>query len=126
MALTEKQKLFGKEYIVDLNATQAAIRAGYSEKTARAIGAENLTKPDIQAYIKGLIDNRSKKTEISAEWVVQQLKENHELARQLGDLPPSNKALEMLGKHLGIFTEKIEHSGGININLEGDVKTWAK
>ena len=52
MALTEKQQLFCDEYLIDLNATQAAIRAGYSEKTARKIGSENLTKPDIRAYIE--------------------------------------------------------------------------
>ena len=50
--LTAKQKRFCDEYLVDLNATQAAIRAGYSEKTARAIGAENLTKLDIKEYIE--------------------------------------------------------------------------
>lgn len=54
VALTDKQRLFCEEYLIDLNATQAAIRAGYSEKTARKIGSENLSKPDIRAYI----DNR--------------------------------------------------------------------
>lgn len=52
MALTDKQRLFCDEYLIDLNATQAAIRAGYSEKTARKIGSENLSKPDIRAYIE--------------------------------------------------------------------------
>ena len=47
MALNDKQEMFCREYLVDLNATQAAIRAGYSDKTARKIGSENLTKPDI-------------------------------------------------------------------------------
>jgi phage terminase small subunit len=50
--LTPKQQRFVDEYLVDLNATQAAIRAGYSEKTARAIGSENLTKPDVAAAIE--------------------------------------------------------------------------
>lgn len=50
--MTEKQKRFCDEYLIDLNATQAAIRSGYSKKTARKIGQENLTKPDIQEYIK--------------------------------------------------------------------------
>ncbi len=49
--MTEKQKRFCDEYLIDLNATQAAIRAGYSEKTARAISSENLTKPYIREYI---------------------------------------------------------------------------
>ena len=48
--MTEKQKLFCEEYLIDLNATQAALRAGYSEKTAYSIGNENLKKPEIQEY----------------------------------------------------------------------------
>ena len=58
MALTEKQILFCNEYLIDLNATQAAIRAGYSEKTAKSIASENLTKPDIQEYIQKLMQER--------------------------------------------------------------------
>ena len=50
--MTEKQKLFCEEYLIDLNATQAALRAGYSEKTAYSIGNENLKKPEIQEYIQ--------------------------------------------------------------------------
>jgi phage terminase small subunit len=71
--LNTKQKTFCHEYIVDLNATQAAIRAGYSVKTAKAMGHENLTKPDIQTFIAVLMDERGKKTEITAERVVQEL-----------------------------------------------------
>ncbi|MGG1643026.1 terminase small subunit [Paenibacillus sp. NRS-1782] len=71
MALTAKQKLFVKEYLVDLNATQAAIRAGYSERTARKIGNENLTKPDIQAAIDKAINKRAAKVEITADMVLQ-------------------------------------------------------
>ena len=51
MALTEKQKRFCDEYLIDLNATQAAIRAGYSERSARQIAERNMTKDDIQKYI---------------------------------------------------------------------------
>lgn len=72
MALTEKQKRFVEEYLVDLNATQAAIRAGYSEKTARAVGCENLTKPDIQdAILKGR-EEQTKRTEVTADRVIQE------------------------------------------------------
>lgn len=52
MALTAKQQRFVEEYLVDLNATQAAVRAGYSKKTAGAIGGENLEKPEIQEAIQ--------------------------------------------------------------------------
>lgn len=72
MALTAKQKRFCEEYIIDLNAAQAAIRSGYSENTARAIGSENLTKPDIQEYIQQLMDKRSKRTEITADMVLKE------------------------------------------------------
>ncbi len=56
--LTAKQKRFCDEYLIDLNATQAAIRAGYSEKTAKQIGQENLTKPDLQEYIRKQMDEK--------------------------------------------------------------------
>lgn len=72
MALTDKQELFAKEYIVDLNATQAAIRAGYSEKTAKQMGCENLAKPDIQSYIQKLMEERSKRVEITADMVLRE------------------------------------------------------
>ena len=71
--LTDKQKRFVEEYLVDLNATQAAIRAGYKEKTARSIGQENLTKPDIQEAIQAAMDERSKRTEITQDRVLQEL-----------------------------------------------------
>lgn len=58
MALTNKQRVFIDEYLRDFNATQAAIRAGYSEKTARAIGHENLTKPDIATEIQQRLDEK--------------------------------------------------------------------
>lgn len=72
MALTAKQEAFVIEYLVDLNATQAAIRAGYSENTARFIGAENLTKPYIQAAIQKAQEERAKRTEITADRVLKE------------------------------------------------------
>lgn len=72
MALTEKQDRFCEEFIIDLNATQAAIRAGYSEATARQMGAENLSKPVIQEKIQILKDARSQRTEITADMVLRE------------------------------------------------------
>ena len=60
--LTSKQEMFCLEYMKDLNATQAAIRASYSEKTAKDIGCENLAKPNIQERIAELMKERSEKT----------------------------------------------------------------
>lgn len=73
MALNAKQTRFVDEYLKDLNATQAAIRAGYSKNTARSIGAENLSKPDIQAEISLKMGKRSERTEISADRVLLEL-----------------------------------------------------
>ena len=73
MALTEKQARFVAEYLVDLNATQAAIRAGYSEKTAEAIGYENLRKTQIAAAIEKAIKDRQKRTEITQDMVLREL-----------------------------------------------------
>lgn len=73
--LTAKQQRFVDEYLIDLNATQAAIRAGYSADTARAIGSENLTKPDIAEAIAKRQQERSEKTQIDAAWVLTRLAE---------------------------------------------------
>lgn len=73
MALTAKQRRFVDEYLIDLNATQAAIRAGYSEHTARSVGSENLTKPDISAAIEAAMRERQVRTEITADRVLQEL-----------------------------------------------------
>jgi phage terminase small subunit len=70
--LTARQEAFVKEYLIDLNATQAAIRAGYSKKTAGSVGAENLTKPEIQVAISTAKQARSERVEITADMVLQQ------------------------------------------------------
>ena len=116
--MTTKQQLFVDEYLVDLNATQAAIRAGYSEKTARSVGGENLTKPDIAAAIAKAIEARSERTEVTQDRVLEELAV---LAfapitdERLAQLKISDKliALDKLAKHLGMFTERVQHSGGI-------------
>lgn len=71
--MTKKQKIFAEEYLIDLNATQAAIRAGYSPDTAGAIGSENLKKPEIRAYIDKAMAERSKRTGINQDRVLTEL-----------------------------------------------------
>lgn len=71
--LTDKQEMFCKEYIVDLNATQAAIRAGYSEKTAKEQGCQNLTKLNIHDRLAVLKAKRSEKVEVQAEDILKHL-----------------------------------------------------
>lgn len=73
MALNEKQKRFVKEYLIDLNATAAAKRAEYSERTAKSIGQRLLTNVDVQAAIKKAIDDRAKRTEITQDMVLKEL-----------------------------------------------------
>lgn len=118
MKLTAKQELFITEYMKDLNATQAAIRAGYSEKVAKEIGYENLTKPHIKVEIDKRLEKRAKDNGITAEYVLQGIKS---IADTL-DAKESDrlKAYELLGKHLKLFTDKqeIEHSGTTNVNTK--------
>lgn len=73
MALTPKQKRFVAEYLVDLNATAAAKRAGYNPKTAYSIGQENLKKPEIQKAIEEAQKERQKRTEITQDMVIAEL-----------------------------------------------------
>lgn len=72
MALTAKQAAFVREYLVDLNATQAAIRAGYSKKTANVIASELLAKPNIQSAIQEEMKKRAERTEITADKVLKE------------------------------------------------------
>jgi len=156
--LTNKQRVFIAEYLVDFNATQAAIRAGYSEKTAGRIGQENLQKPDIAAAIDQALGERLKSLgvtsyrvleelaglgfsnmldyirisggdayidlsnltreqaaaiqEITSETYVDGRGEDAEFVKRTKfKLADKKSSLELLGKHLKLFTEKVEHSG---------------
>jgi phage terminase small subunit len=90
--MTPKQQRFVDEYLIDLNATQAAIRAGYSKKTARAVGSENLTKPDIRAAVAEAQQARSERTKIGADWVLARLAD--EADADLADLYDKNGGLK--------------------------------
>ena len=126
--LTAKQKLFCHEYLIDLNATQAAIRAGYSKKTAKAIGSENLTKPDILEYINKAKEERIEEVKVDANWVLQAAVEVHERCMQHEEVKDqdgvgtgeykfehagANRSLELIGKHVSVqaFPSKIEVTG---------------
>ena len=71
--LTDKQRQFVQEYLIDLNATKAAIRAGYSQDTARSIASENLSKPDIQDAIQIAMEERAKRTQITQDRVLTEI-----------------------------------------------------
>lgn len=150
--MTKKQKRFVEEYLIDLNATQAAIRAGYSSESAKEIGCENLTKPNIRAHIDKAMAERSRRTGVSADRVIQELAKlafvnaaeviNTEDATLKRNAAPEDtaaiqsvkvktfgedglereikmadkiRALELLGKHLGMFRDKVELSGGLDL-----------
>ena len=154
--MTDKQKRFCEEYLVDLNATQAAIRAGYSAKTAYSIGNELLNKPEIRARVDQMLADRSIRTGVNADRVVRELAKIAfmkgtdvidtetgnvrddatdddraciaavKVKQMQGDgmssiereirLCDKVKALELLGKHLGIFEDNI------NVDVSGAVK----
>lgn len=146
--MTKKQKRFIEEYLIDLNATQAAIRAGYSPDTAYSIGNENLNKPEIKKHIDIAMAERSKRTGVNADRVVQELAKiafinamdviDPKTATIRKDALPEDtaaiqsvkvktfgedglereikmadklKALDLLGRHLGMFKDKVELSG---------------
>lgn len=133
MALTDKQKRFVDEYLIDLNATQAAIRAGYKEKTARFTGAENLTKPNIQAEIAERLKQVEDANTASLKEILEyltaamrgELVEAVVLAVGCGgkskaivvykqiSAKDSLRAAELLGKRYGLFKS--------NVNLEFDL-----
>lgn len=167
--MTEKQKIFCKEYLIDMNGSRAAIAAGYSEESSRAIASELLTKPNIQSYIQNLMDERSKRLDITADKVLNELASigfskiddfgevtvvpsalipgAFEQTIRLKDtlsipkdkiaaissikqgqcgieikLHDKIKALELLGKNLVLFTDKIDLTGSIDISLSDDIK----
>lgn len=111
MALTAKQALFVKEYLVDLNATGAALRSGYSEKTARSIASENLSKPDIQKAISKAQQKRIERVQWSADEILRDLK----IIAEQGDNPLKEriKAYELGGKAAGMFTDNFNHTGSM-------------
>jgi phage terminase small subunit len=105
--LTPKQARFVAEYVKDLNATQAAIRAGYSKRTAKAIGCENLTKPDIAAAVAEKQGAIGERLELTAEKVLRDLEQARVNAMATLEWGPAIRASELLGKHLGMFGDRV-------------------
>lgn len=121
MALTAKQQAFVREYLIDLNATQAAIRAGYSKKTAGNIGSENLEKPEIRAAIAEKQAEIGKQNDITVEWLLGEMRSVYHEAKREGEYAAANKSLEMLGKHKGLFTDRLAISGSLEIEKLEDL-----
>lgn len=142
LKLNEKQKRFCEEYLIDLNATQAAIRAGYSEKTAYTIGQKLTKKSEVKAYIEEKLETlkneRTADTQEIMEYLTSVMRgesESEEIVlKGVGKgsqkiekvhKKPSEKdklkAAELLGKRFGMFTEKVEVDGEIRSEKLSDV-----
>ena len=127
LSLTPKQARFAQEYLVDLNGTQAAIRAGYSQRTANEQAARLLTKASVQEAIQKGQQERQKRTLVTVDYVVTSLREVAERGMQKApvyntrgeqvvdeegrsvwrfDSSGANRALELLGKHVNAFGER--------------------
>lgn len=139
--LTDKQKMFCAEYIKDFNATRAATDAGYSAKTAKNIAHDTLTKVHVQDEIQRLMTKRSERVQIDADDVLRSILDIRDtcakklditsrsgdvIGESLVDVNGAIKANELLGKHLKLFTDRVEVSGDITININGEVKEWGK
>ena len=164
MKLTEKQKRFVEEYLIDLNATQAAIRAGYSIKRAGEIGYQQLQKTTVSEAIALAMAERSKRTGVTQDRVVNELAkiafakmsdfvewdENGVRFRDSGELSDEDaacvvevseqemefdwgkkrtkkiklhdkvSALEKIGRHLGMFNDKLDLGGNVKLVFEDD------
>jgi phage terminase small subunit len=132
--LTPRQERFCQEYIKDLNGKQAAIRAGYTAKSAEVTASKMLSIAKVSARVVELTAPAAKAAGLTKEYVLEGLKEVAERCRQgvpvmikdengkmiqsgewKFDSAGANRALELLGKHLAIFTDKVEHSGGLTL-----------
>lgn len=109
--LTDKQQAFVNEYLIDLNATQAAIRAGYSEKTAAVIGNENLTKPYVADAIAKAQAQRSARVLVTQDDVIKGLLDEATNKDDGSSHGARVASWSHLGKHLGMFKDKVEHTG---------------
>ena len=139
--MTAKQQRFCDEYLVDLNATQAAIRAGYSKRTAYSTAAENMTKPVIKEYLAARMAEKeaaliAKQDEVlkyltavmrgeteSSTVVIEATLDGTTAAREMLKHPAESerlKAAELLGKRYGLFTDRVDVSGSLPVILAGE------
>lgn len=119
--MTDKQELFIQEYLIDMNATAAAKRAGYSEKTAYSIGQENLNKPEIKQAIQQQLENR-KSALIATREQRQRL-----WTEIMYDMEQSTRdrlrASELLGKSCGDFIERIEAKTDLEVDMRAQIRS---
>ena len=124
----QKRRLFALEYLVDLNGRKAAIRAGYAPKCAAVTASQLLSYPDVQAVVTEARGRLESKTKVTIERIIKELatlgfsnlagKDNEQKA-----LPSKVRALELLGKHLGMFPTKID--GDLRLKVQGKLSIEA-
>lgn len=134
--MNARQKRFCDEYLIDCNATQAAIRAGYSPKTAKSIGQENLTKPDLKAYIDEQLERLHNEKTADAQEVLEYLtavmrgQHKEQTLQLVGDgvqtitdidvsAKERLKAAELIGKRYGMFKDNLDVGGSIPVVISG-------
>ena len=115
--LTAKQDRFCDEYLIDCNGTQAAIRAGYSERTANRIASQLLAKREIQEAISERQKRLSENLDFDVLELKKRLLRNEKRAFDMGEIQASNKALELLGRSIGAFTDNINNLGDMRIRV---------
>lgn len=138
MALNAKQQRFAEEYLIDLNATAAYKRAGYSADghSAESAAQRLLSKVEVTKFVQSAMDKRSKDLGIDAQYVLQTIKNTIERCSQAEPVKTADgatgeykfdsvavlKGAELLGKHLKMFTDKaeVEHRGSVILQLSND------
>lgn len=125
--LTEKERIFADEYIKTTNATQSAIKAGYSEKSASSKGSQLLRKVKVRKYIDSVMEKRSKNTIATADEVLEYLTKvmNGEEKDAFGldaSIADRTKAAELLGKRHMLFTDKVKLDAEIEIDISDRMK----
>lgn len=118
LGLTIKQQKFCDEYLISGNATDAAVKAGYSKKTARVIGGENLLKPAIKEYLDGKMKELEQSKIASAEEVLQYITS---VVRSEGEETKDRiKAAELLSKRYGLLSERLNVTGSVPVVICGE------
>lgn len=111
--MNAKQATFVREYLVDLNATQAAVRAGYSRRTAEQQGHRLLRNAGVKAAVAEGIAARAARVEVKADSVLRDVERLSLKAEAAGEYSAALRGRELQGKHLGLWVDKVEHSGSV-------------
>ncbi len=116
--LSPKEERFCREYVVDYNGTQAAIRSGYKESDARNRACRLLTKADISARVRELQREMAQRLALSEDFVIIEAMDNYRSCKENGDAKNALKALKLIGDHLGMFDSKGKKGEGGEDKLE--------